>query len=82
MSGATELKQQSRTQTKAACTAACTQNIKQNTTRQALSPDRNNNRGRVAGKVETCQVDKLVNFDRQLMKTLFNLRALLGGDRH
>lgn len=33
----------------------------------------------MAGKVETCQVNKLLNFDRQLMKTLFNLRELLGG---
>lgn len=52
--------------------------IKQNPTRQALSLDRNKNWGRVAGKVETCQVNKLLNFDRQLMMTLFNLEALLG----
>ena len=34
---------------------------------------KNKNWGRVAGKVETWQVNKLLNFDRQLMKTLFNL---------
>lgn len=33
----------------------------------------------MAGKMETRQVNKLLNFDRQLMKTLFNLRALFSG---
>lgn len=66
------------------CLHSClhTKKVKQNRTRQVLSLDRNKGWGRVAGKVETCQVNKLLNVDRQLMKTLFNLAALLGGSQY